>query len=166
MALYDAWKRLAFDPKGQPVTHIWDDFSIKEKAAFAGILKDKTTELKGTVSELAEKLRMSNIQMTQFLEGINECVNDIPEIEKLEEDTVIDIKIEFDRLYKQMVEYKAEPLYTLPEWDNIFTKDEQKNLYTEQKRSHTIIRNETKVGRNDPCACNSGKKFKKCCGAA
>ncbi len=23
-----------------------------------------------------------------------------------------------------------------------------------------------KVGRNDPCACGSGKKFKKCCGAA
>ncbi|MCB0394556.1 MAG: SEC-C domain-containing protein, partial [Bdellovibrionales bacterium] len=21
-------------------------------------------------------------------------------------------------------------------------------------------------GRNDPCACGSGKKFKKCCGAA
>jgi uncharacterized protein YecA (UPF0149 family) len=23
-----------------------------------------------------------------------------------------------------------------------------------------------KVGRNDPCLCGSGKKFKKCCGAA
>ncbi len=23
-----------------------------------------------------------------------------------------------------------------------------------------------KVGRNDPCPCGSGKKFKKCCGAA
>ncbi|HKG77504.1 MAG TPA: SEC-C metal-binding domain-containing protein, partial [Beijerinckiaceae bacterium] len=22
----------------------------------------------------------------------------------------------------------------------------------------------TKVGRNDPCFCGSGKKFKKCCG--
>lgn len=25
---------------------------------------------------------------------------------------------------------------------------------------------ENKVGRNDPCPCGSGKKFKKCCGAA
>lgn len=24
----------------------------------------------------------------------------------------------------------------------------------------------TKVGRNDPCPCGSGKKYKKCCGAA
>jgi uncharacterized protein YecA (UPF0149 family) len=23
-----------------------------------------------------------------------------------------------------------------------------------------------KVGRNDPCPCGSGKKYKKCCGAA
>ena len=27
------------------------------------------------------------------------------------------------------------------------------------------IRNENKVGRNDPCPCGSGKKYKKCCGA-
>ena len=27
-------------------------------------------------------------------------------------------------------------------------------------------RNPQKVGRNDPCPCGSGKKFKKCCGAA
>ncbi len=26
------------------------------------------------------------------------------------------------------------------------------------------VRAETKVGRNDPCPCGSGKKFKKCCG--
>ncbi len=25
-------------------------------------------------------------------------------------------------------------------------------------------RTSTKVGRNDPCPCGSGKKFKKCCG--
>lgn len=27
------------------------------------------------------------------------------------------------------------------------------------------VRNETKVGRNDPCPCGSGKKYKKCCGS-
>ena len=25
------------------------------------------------------------------------------------------------------------------------------------------VRNETKVGRNDPCPCGSGKKYKQCC---
>jgi preprotein translocase subunit SecA len=26
------------------------------------------------------------------------------------------------------------------------------------------VRDEDKVGRNDPCPCGSGKKYKKCCG--
>jgi preprotein translocase subunit SecA len=29
----------------------------------------------------------------------------------------------------------------------------------------TIVRDQPKVGRNDPCPCGSGKKYKKCCGA-
>ena len=30
----------------------------------------------------------------------------------------------------------------------------------------TIRRDQPKIGRNDPCPCGSGKKFKKCCGLA
>lgn len=33
------------------------------------------------------------------------------------------------------------------------------------KKPETFIRTQAKVGRNDPCACGSGKKFKKCCGS-
>jgi uncharacterized protein len=29
-----------------------------------------------------------------------------------------------------------------------------------------LSRNAPKVGRNDPCPCGSGKKYKKCCGGA
>ena len=29
---------------------------------------------------------------------------------------------------------------------------------------NTIRRDSPKVGRNEPCPCGSGKKFKKCCG--
>lgn len=37
---------------------------------------------------------------------------------------------------------------------------------TEQRAEPVTFRRETpKVGRNDPCPCGSGKKFKKCCGA-
>jgi preprotein translocase subunit SecA len=28
-----------------------------------------------------------------------------------------------------------------------------------------VVRGAAKVGRNDPCPCGSGKKYKKCCGA-
>jgi SEC-C motif-containing protein len=33
-------------------------------------------------------------------------------------------------------------------------------------RTGPYVRQEPKVGRNDPCGCGSGKKAKKCCGAA
>ena len=35
-----------------------------------------------------------------------------------------------------------------------------------RKAGSTFRREATKVGRNDPCPCGSGKKFKKCCGAS
>jgi SEC-C motif domain protein len=31
-------------------------------------------------------------------------------------------------------------------------------------RNTTPVRNEAKIGRNDPCSCGSGLKYKKCCG--
>ena len=36
----------------------------------------------------------------------------------------------------------------------------------EQRGAASVRREGPKVGRNDPCPCGSGKKFKKCCGAA
>jgi preprotein translocase subunit SecA len=35
----------------------------------------------------------------------------------------------------------------------------------EKKAGQTVVRKDKKVGRNDPCPCGSGKKYKKCCGA-
>ena len=36
--------------------------------------------------------------------------------------------------------------------------------YADGKDIRSPIKADPKVGRNDPCACGSGKKFKKCCG--
>jgi tetratricopeptide (TPR) repeat protein len=45
-------------------------------------------------------------------------------------------------------------------------KDEAAGLRKEAKRSVAAARvTRPKVGRNEPCPCGSGKKFKKCCGA-
>jgi len=38
------------------------------------------------------------------------------------------------------------------------------NRSDEPEKSRTVVRDENKVGRNDPCPCGSGKKYKKCCG--
>ena len=32
------------------------------------------------------------------------------------------------------------------------------------KKPETVKRKKKKIGRNAPCPCDSGKKFKKCCG--
>lgn len=32
------------------------------------------------------------------------------------------------------------------------------------EKPQTVVRAQPKIGRNDPCACGSGKKYKKCCG--
>jgi len=49
----------------------------------------------------------------------------------------------------------------------IFGREEGKWVYVGQvaPKGQTVRREAPKVGRNDPCPCGSGKKFKKCCGA-
>lgn len=37
-------------------------------------------------------------------------------------------------------------------------------LEVDWKPQEPIVREEPKIGRNDPCPCGSGKKYKKCCG--
>ena len=37
------------------------------------------------------------------------------------------------------------------------------DLVMVQERSHTTETKEHHIGRNDPCHCGSGKKYKKCC---
>jgi preprotein translocase subunit SecA len=34
----------------------------------------------------------------------------------------------------------------------------------QQATPETFVRQERKVGRNEPCPCGSGKKYKQCCG--
>ncbi|MDP2828955.1 MAG: UPF0149 family protein [Sulfuricellaceae bacterium] len=38
------------------------------------------------------------------------------------------------------------------------------DFWRERRGTPTIRRESPKVGRNDPCPCGSGKKFKQCCG--
>jgi SEC-C motif-containing protein len=50
----------------------------------------------------------------------------------------------------------------------LFTREAGTWVYAGQMPSSakTVRRETPKVGRNDPCPCGSGKKFKKCCGLA
>ena len=58
---------------------------------------------------------------------------------------------------------KANWLYTLKEWEPILSEEKRKDIAKEYRQSTIFVR-EAKVGRNDPCPCGSGKKYKACCG--
>jgi len=50
----------------------------------------------------------------------------------------------------------------------VFGREEGQWAYFGQlsPKGQTVRREQPKTGRNDPCPCGSGKKYKKCCGAA
>jgi preprotein translocase subunit SecA len=49
-------------------------------------------------------------------------------------------------------------------YGHLMRDSEDQQAAAEPQKVQTIIREAPKVGRNDPCPCGSGKKYKKCCG--
>lgn len=45
-----------------------------------------------------------------------------------------------------------------------FSREDNQWLYIEGEGQQPQRRAQAKVGRNEPCPCGSGKKYKKCCG--
>ena len=165
MALLQQWRDMAYDQQADKakLQQFWAIYFTKEKDIYAELLKNPDELVRGTVKELAEKYGLSVMEMTGFLDGINESLVEANPIEKMEEDTVVSLKFDKEKLYKNMVDAKADWLYELPQWDEIFDKEKKHALYLEQKKSGTIVKGK-KIGRNDPCPCGSGKKYKQCCG--
>lgn len=50
-----------------------------------------------------------------------------------------------------------------PVWDSL-SHEKVDNMYIAWRESKYLTRHVEKVGRNDPCPCGSGRKYKKCCG--
>ncbi|MCQ2507761.1 MAG: SEC-C domain-containing protein [Dorea sp.] len=164
-SLLDQWRDIAYDEKADRgnLQRFWSEYFMIEKGIYEQLLSNPEEEVSGTVKELAEKYSQPVLTMVGFLDGINESLKEENPIETMEEDTVVSLAFDKAKLYKNMVAAKADWLYELPQWNEIFTEEEKKALYKEQKLS-TTVRKEKKIGRNDPCPCGSGKKYKKCCG--
>jgi len=165
MSLFETWSETAFNKNQSPdqLNRFWNDYFKKETSVYKELLKDPDNEVKGTVLELAEKFGLTDLEMTGFIDGINDSLKKKIDINSLEDDSMVSLDFDNEKLFRNMVDAKADWLYSLPEWNDIFTADEQKKLIHDQKNSHTV-RNPKKIGRNDPCPCGSGKKYKYCCG--
>ncbi len=163
--LLEKWRNSAYSEETDQKTleSLWKDYFEKEKGIYEKLLKNPDEVVSGTVAELAKKYKVTQLIMTGFLDGINDSLVNPNPIETMEADTVVNLGFDKELLFKNMIAAKADWLYNLPQWNDIFTEEKRKELYKEQKDSQTI-RKEAKVYPNDPCPCGSGKKYKKCCG--
>ncbi|MDD4308454.1 MAG: SEC-C metal-binding domain-containing protein, partial [Thermoplasmata archaeon] len=64
-------------------------------------------------------------------------------------------------MHEERTQFQGVPLSQSPE-EGSFTEPYEGQL--PQENVPTYKREEPKVGRNEPCPCGSGKKYKKCCG--
>lgn len=162
MALLQEWHEYAEKiQEEQNATEYWNGYFQTEKEIYARILASKPR--KNTVKGYAEKFGVDLMTMVGFLDGINDSLKEKNPIEDMIEDTEVNLNYDKELLYKNMVDAQADWLYNLEEWDKHLTPERRKELYKEQKSSKTVVKG-TKIGRNDPCPCGSGKKYKKCCG--
>ena len=163
--LLEQWRDTAYSKEMDKASlqKFWGTYFQTEKEIYEKLLENPDEEVKGTVKELAEKYGINVFTMTGFLDGINDSLKVANPIETMDEDTEVSLAFDKELLYKNMVDAKADWLYELPQWDEIFDKEKKHALYLEQKKSGTIVKGK-KIGRNDPCPCGSGKKYKQCCG--
>ena len=165
MALLQEWRDVAYSQETdkKQLQKFWSEYFMIEKGIYEQLLSSPEEVVSGTVKELAEKYNISVQTMTGFLDGINDSLKTPNPIEEMTEDTVVNLGFDKELLYKNMVDAKADWLYELPMWDEILDAETKKNLYREAKKMNTIVKGK-KIGRNDPCPCGSGKKYKYCCG--
>ena len=165
MALLEEWHKIAYNDKADQgeLQRFWQHYFLLEKGVYEKLLANPDEAVEGTVKELAEKYELSIMEMTGFLDGINDSLKTPNPIETMEEDTEVSLDYDKEKLYYNMVACKADWLYELPQWDNLLDEQTRKDLYKKQKLSGTVVKGK-KIGRNDPCPCGSGKKYKKCCG--
>jgi len=163
--LLDQWRQIAYNENAdkKQLEAFWQEYFAIEKEIYTSLLSQPDVEVRGTVKDLAAKYEQEVLTMVGFLDGIDESLIEQNPIETMDEDTEVSLIFDKEKLYKNMVEAKADWLYELPQWDDIFTEEKRAELFKEQKASGTI-RKDKKIGRNDPCPCGSGKKYKKCCG--
>jgi len=165
MSLYDVWQQTAQQQRTQEeYNQYWKTYFEAEKENYRKILANHETVFEGTVAELSETFGMEPYVFVGFLDGINDSLADGElDLNALTEESKVALKVDFDLLYQHMHRAKADWLYNLPEWNGVRTEEERKTLAKEYRKSQIFVAAPT-VGRNDPCPCGSGKKYKKCCG--
>ena len=165
MGLLKQWRDVAYSQQADKakLQKFWAEYFVIEKGIYEQLLADKDTVVSGTVKELADKYETELQMFVGFLDGINDSLKEANPLQEQYENTLETIQIDYEKLNYNIEGSPAEWLYNLKEWDDILTEERRKELYKESRNSTTVVKGK-KIGRNDPCPCGSGKKYKKCCG--
>jgi uncharacterized protein YecA (UPF0149 family) len=162
LSLFSEWsERFNGDDKSPESKRQYYEYLEKETEIYKELLKNSETTEKGALKELAEKFGTDEVLFTGFLDGINTSLNTELDMEELTENSEIELCIDYEKLYFNMHKAKAKWLYSLEEWEDVLSGDERARILNEYRS--TVIVKSDKFGRNDPCPCGSGKKYKNCC---
>ena len=164
MTLYKEWVELMQSQTEETFEEFWVEYSGAETKIYEYILANKDQHLAGTIKELAEKFEVRQVIFMGFLDGINTSLKAENDLDSFTEETAIDLDIDFEKLFFNMLKAEADYLYTLPQWDDVLSEEKRIEIVKAYKKTRTVVK-EKEPGRNDPCPCGSGKKYKKCCGA-
>lgn len=163
MSLISNWHDMA-NQEMTPKEHkqFWDEYFDLETEAYKKILERKEQFYEDKLSSLASEFGMDDTVFAGFMDGINTSLVSEYDLDKLKEGTSISLKVDFEKLYYNMLDAKASWLYSLPEWNGIFSEEKRNQIRDKWRADKQAVSN--KIERNALCPCGSGKKYKKCCG--
>lgn len=95
---------------------------------------------------------MEEVKMLEQESAVKQAQQDLRDLEK---NNVVDLTNATDeQTAEQMKQFE----------DSVITGDQLAQLRALYNRKpKQLVRKHAKIGRNDPCICGSGKKFKNCC---
>lgn len=163
MHLFQEWQnRMEENQRTGTYREFFQTYIAQEAKAYEEILENEQKKISGVVKDLASHYSMDPVVFIGFLDGINTSLTEELNLDDLNEDSTIDITLDYEKLYYNMLKAKADWLYDLPQWQELLADDKKKEIRMQlHADSHATVE---KIGRNDPCPCGSGKKYKKCCG--
>ena len=163
MSLFKDWEDLISNQTDESFPDFWEKYSSTEKKIYSDILDRPYEKVTGTFQSLVDKYEADPLLVMGFLDGINTSLREEQDLDSIVETSEICLDIDLEKLFYNMLVAGADYLYTLPQWETILSEEKRLEIVKTYKRSKTVVK-EKAPGRNDPCPCGSGKKYKKCCG--
>ena len=114
MSLYADWMSLCDNhANNEEEIKFWEEYLQAEAGIYNEILNNKTEVVEGVFSDLAVKYNVSNEFFMGFMHGISESVKEEFDLDAIAADSQVSIKIDWEKLYYNMLGAEAHWLYEL-----------------------------------------------------